>query len=130
VKRRGTQYPFEDGLVPQLWRNEFAIDPRWSHIDVTVEAECFRDRNQAHGTVYKNWRAAWRLWMRNCLKWTPAPVAGLERKTPQGTWQDYAKRNRVQANAGESWERYQTRIEALISREECGPFTPNLELGG
>lgn len=36
--------------------------------DVREQAEAFRDHHTSHGTISKDWRASWRTWVRNALK--------------------------------------------------------------
>ena len=84
AKRRGCQYPFDMKLVPLDWLQPYLDNPNYAHIDCEAEAEQFRDRNLARGEVYKDWQAAFRMWMRNALKWNPTEATGPY-KAPQPT---------------------------------------------
>ena len=37
-------------------------------LDVQLETDQFLDRHRAKGTVFKDWAAAWRTWMRNAVR--------------------------------------------------------------
>lgn len=41
--------------------------------DPAPMAEAFRDYHMSHGTLMKDWAAAWRTWCRNQRKWAKAP---------------------------------------------------------
>lgn len=43
-------------------------------INVQTELENFRDHHIAKGSKMADWRAAWRNWVRNFVKWTPEPA--------------------------------------------------------
>lgn len=86
-ERKGQQlYPYGEELVPDDWRTPYRKDPKFAHVDVDDEAAAFRDRNLAHGTYYRDWRAAWRTWMRNAAKWTERGANGhtvVDRSAPE-----------------------------------------------
>lgn len=42
---------------------------------VAAETEQFKDHHTARGSTFKDWKAAWRTWMRNSLKYSKDPKA-------------------------------------------------------
>ena len=121
ANKRGTQYPFNMDLAPIDWRQVYMDDGRYGHIDIDDEAEAFRDHHLARGTVFKDWHAGYRTWMRNALKWTPKPVIGLENNRNRMGWQQYAKLNGIDAKPGETYPCFQQRVEGMMRRAEEQP---------
>lgn len=50
------------------WREQGRYD-----LDVRLEADKFRDNKLADGRTHKDWRAAWRTWYRNAVKFNRKP---------------------------------------------------------
>jgi hypothetical protein len=65
VPLRGSQYP--DGWMPK----ELHVALAAVHdLDVDVEADQFEDFHRAKGSVFKDWDAAFRTWLRNSAKYS------------------------------------------------------------
>lgn len=52
--------------LPENWTPPLVALPAW--FDVDQEAGRFRDHHLAKGSVFSDWNAAWRLWVRNAEK--------------------------------------------------------------
>lgn len=54
---------------------EFALAMGLTTSVITSETEKFRDYHRSKGTAFKDWKAAWRNWMRNVRDWKPPQAA-------------------------------------------------------
>lgn len=64
-KSTGLPDPFPLTAKMREWAAE-----RAAPVDIEFETEQFLDHHRAKGSLFKDWRAAWRTWMRNAPKWS------------------------------------------------------------
>lgn len=69
-KTRKTQIPDDWVLSPQQrqWAEDKAIIAGVTMIDWDQEADQFADHHRKVGSVFADWKAAWRTWARNAIK--------------------------------------------------------------
>lgn len=75
--KRGTKAPDHLLITPDMraWAASKGVT-----VDLDEETELFLDRHRSKGSVFKDWTAAWRTWMRNSVKFAsergiPQPVS-------------------------------------------------------
>lgn len=63
--------------LPADWRPnaQHAAYCRDHHLELSEQAEAFRDRNAARGELYADWDAAFRTWLRNAVKFADQDAA-------------------------------------------------------
>lgn len=63
--KRGTKAPDHLLITPDMreWAKTKGVT-----VDLDEETEMFLDRHRSKGSVFKDWSAAWRTWMRNSVK--------------------------------------------------------------
>lgn len=65
-------------------RDEEAAKAKELGVNVAAEVEQFRDYHTAKGSVFKDWNAAFRTWLRNAKKWQrPQPQRNTGRVEPR-----------------------------------------------
>lgn len=57
-------------------------------LDVVRQSEQFRDHHTAKGSVFKNWDAAFRTWLRNAEDWRSGARLPLDASSPSHTTED------------------------------------------
>lgn len=67
MKKRG--FPVPDGFHVSNEMRLWALGIGLTDHEIKFETEQFLDRNRAKGELYVDWKAAWRTWMRNSLKY-------------------------------------------------------------
>lgn len=65
AQKRGTKAPDHLLITPDMreWAKKTGVT-----VDLDAETEQFLDRHRSKGSVFKDWTAAWRTWMRNSIK--------------------------------------------------------------
>ena len=56
----------------KYWRDQGRSD-----LNARTEAAAFRDNKLQNGKTHKDWKAAWRTWLRNAIKYNPPPKNGF-----------------------------------------------------
>jgi hypothetical protein len=85
-KQRSTRAPVELELTDDL--RAWAILKAPAVADLDRETECFLDWHRAKGSLYADWRAAWRTWMRRSQVdaerrgWTPPAPPPVRHEAP------------------------------------------------
>ena len=70
-----TQFFVSDDMRDWLHLNQL------EHLDWRTETAQFCDHHRARGTSMKDWKAAWRTWMRNAGKWQAEhPLSGVAKQ--------------------------------------------------
>jgi hypothetical protein len=64
-KARGSQYP--EGWCPKEHHVALAAD---HELELEVEADQFKDHHRSKGSVFRDWDAAFRTWLRNSAKYS------------------------------------------------------------
>lgn len=84
---------------------------QWGHslalTDAFLDSETpkFLDYHRSKGSVFKDWNAAWRTWIRKAKEWGAKPV-----KPGAFDIEATARRLGMQAKPGESWEQFGQRV--------------------
>lgn len=77
--KRATQIPagFPDAAAMEAamkyWRDHGRPD-----LNARTEAAAFRDNKLQNAKTHKDWKAAWRTWLRNAIKYNPPPRNGFK----------------------------------------------------
>lgn len=73
VKKPGTPMPADfalDEAKRAFFRNYFSP---CRDSDIQLQFDKFKNKNEAEGTLYVNWDAAWRTWVLNLKQWGYTP---------------------------------------------------------
>lgn len=88
ARRRATSCPdpfvVDDGM--RQWHAE-----NTPTVDYRAETSQFVDHHRAKGSTFKDWRAAWRTWMRNAAKWGAQRSTGARAPAADPSM-DYARK--------------------------------------
>lgn len=70
--KRGCRLP--DGWTPDATLTAWA-DEKHPGLDLDLETAQFADHHRARGSTMKDWRSAWRTWIRNAHRWSSPKAA-------------------------------------------------------
>jgi hypothetical protein len=68
-KTRGVEIPLPEGFFPTEDQQRWATAMGLSSTQIQIETEKFSDHHRSKGSVFVDWKAAWRTWIRNGLEW-------------------------------------------------------------
>ncbi len=98
--KRGVSLPHD--WVPSEKNMSDARDRNFTEVEISHEADQFRDHHVARGTIFKDWDAAWRTWIRNARKYAPRGMADQKHAFRSGRGSSLASiaaRRRLEGNA-------------------------------
>lgn len=81
VARNLTPVPDDFTVTAEMlaWAAERGVQPP----AIKSQTERFLDHHRAKGTLFKDWTAAWRTWMRNFIEWNPKTAAAEDDDIPE-----------------------------------------------
>lgn len=68
--RTSQRAPLQFHVTPQMHQWFSALEGSET-LNLLQETEQFLDHHRARGTLFKDWTAAWRTWMRRAIIWAP-----------------------------------------------------------